>query len=77
MRQIELCYIYRMANQPVDFNPGERDYLRPAGRPQGLVGLVMRLSGGRIKSENFANLILFVVALVIFAAAIAIFFAGR
>ncbi|MBI2097895.1 MAG: hypothetical protein HYT46_03125 [Candidatus Vogelbacteria bacterium] len=66
-----------MDNQSVHFDPDDRDYLRPASRGRGLVGLVMRLAGGRIKNEHSANLVLFVFALALFFLSVVIFFIGR
>ncbi|MBI4136285.1 MAG: hypothetical protein HY481_01925 [Candidatus Vogelbacteria bacterium] len=66
-----------MNDQPVHFNPDERDYLRPSDRRRGLVGLVMRLAGGRIKDEHSANIVLFIFALAVFLLSLVIFFAGR
>ena len=66
-----------MNEQPtIIINPDDRDYLRPS-RARGLVGLVLRLSGGRIQSEAAANYFLFAFAVVIFVIAIIIFFLGR
>ncbi|MBI2100790.1 MAG: hypothetical protein HYT47_02120 [Candidatus Vogelbacteria bacterium] len=65
-----------MDELPVDFNSDGRDYLRPGDRRRGLVGLVMRLAGGRIKDEHQANIVLFVFALALFFLSIAIFFIG-
>ena len=66
-----------MNEQPtIIINPDDRDYLRPS-RVRGLVGLVLRLSGGRIQSESAANYFLFAVAVAIFIASIIIFFLGR
>jgi len=66
-----------MNEQPtIIINPDDRDYLRPS-RARGLVGLVLRLSGGRIQSESAANHFLFAVAVAIFIASIIIFFLGR
>ncbi len=65
-----------MDEQPVHFNPDEHDYLRE-GKRRGLVGFVMRLSGGRIQTEHTANLVLFVFALAVFLLSIVIFFVWR
>jgi len=72
-----LCYIKSMDEQPVHFNPDDRDYLRPGDRQRGLVGLVMRLAGGRIKNEHSANIVLFVFALAVFFLSVVIFFVWR
>jgi len=66
-----------MNEQPaVNFNPDERDYLRPGNKRGGLVGLVMRLSGGRIQNENTANYFLLFFALIVFVMSLVIFFAS-
>lgn len=66
-----------MNDQPtVNFNPDDHDYLRPGGKRRGMVGLVMRLSGGRIQTENAANYFLLGFALVVFIVSLAIFFSS-
>ncbi|MEK7209119.1 MAG: hypothetical protein AAB677_02575 [Patescibacteria group bacterium] len=66
-----------MNEQPtIIINPDEHDYLRP-NRARGLVGLVMRLSGGRIQNEAAANYFLFTFAVAVFIVSIVIFFLGR
>ena len=63
-----------MDDQPVvNFNPDERDLLRPGNKRGGLVRLVMRLSGGRIRNENAANYFLLAFALVVFIVSLVIF----
>lgn len=63
-----------MDEQRVHFNPDDREYLRQDGRRRGLVGLVIRLSGGRIQNEHVANYWLLGFAIVIFVISLVIFF---
>lgn len=65
-----------MLEQSVHFNPDERDYLRQNKR-RGLIGLVMKLSGGRIQTETGANYVLLVFVVIVLTAAFLIFFSSR
>lgn len=58
---------------PVIWNPDERDYLRSGKRRRGMVGFLMRISGGRINDERAANYVLLIFALAVFALSILIF----
>ncbi|MEK7552944.1 MAG: hypothetical protein AAB505_02445 [Patescibacteria group bacterium] len=61
-------------DQPaIIINPEERDNYRERVRRRGLVGFVMRVSGGLVKTETAANYVLFVFALLALVASLIIF----
>ncbi len=62
-----------MEESPIILNPEERGFHRRSENRRGMIGLVMRLSGGRIKNEANANYFLLFFAIAIFVISIIIF----
>ena len=61
----------------VIFNPNDSEYARGGKKRGGMIGLVMKLSGGRIQSEATANYILLAFALIILTSSLVIFLVSR
>ena len=74
---VVLCYTLNMDDSSIILNPDENELARGGKRRRGLVGLVMKLSGGRIQTETNANYALLVFAVIVFIISLIILFAGR
>ncbi|MEK7585380.1 MAG: hypothetical protein AAB455_02625 [Patescibacteria group bacterium] len=55
-----------MNDSNIILNPDDQDFRRREERREGMVGLVMRLSGGKIRNEAAASYILLFFAIALF-----------
>ncbi len=61
-----MLYWWGMSDSNIILNPDDRDFHRREERRDGMIGLVMRLSGGKIRDEAAASYVLLFFALALF-----------